>query len=396
LSPSFVYRDLNHVLSTGQSLSVGATGSPPLSTKQPYANVMFAQGVIPGGTGLTAFSPLVEGTSAGFPVETMSAGLANMITKMAREVLLVGQPDGKTSHDLLVSGHGIGGIAYSGLKKGTTAYANGMAQTQAAFNLAQASGKSYVVRGVTNVHGETDHVLGNEDYASNLAEWQANYETDVQAIDGQTDPVPMFHTQMSSWPKLGAPTTSLIPIAQLAASIASGGKIILVGPKYHLPYALDGVHLTNEGYRHMGEDYAKAYRRTILEGKPWEPLRPISVTRTGAVITVKFLVPVPPLVFDDQLVTDPGDKGFEFDQDGSDVPAIADVALTGPDTVTITLAAEPTGQNQRIQYAYTGTAGAAGGPTTGPRGILRDSDATVSPNGYSLFNWCVHFDEPVP
>ena len=42
-----------------------------------------------------------------------------------------------------------------------------------------------------------------------------------------------------------------------------------------------------------------------------------------------------------------------------------------------------------------GTAGAAGGPVTGARGNLRDSDATKSRHDYPLYNWCVHFDEPV-
>src|SRR6185369_2848537 len=95
LSPTFVYRDINHVLSTGQSLSVGSGGVPVLSTTQPYANSMFAGGVIPGGTNLTAFAPLVEGTSAGQAFETMSAGLANLVTKMAREDLLASAPEGQ-------------------------------------------------------------------------------------------------------------------------------------------------------------------------------------------------------------------------------------------------------------------------------------------------------------
>jgi hypothetical protein len=399
LSPTFVYRDINHILSTGQSLSVGAAGTPPLSTTQPYQNLMFSTGVISAATGLTAFAPLIEGTSAApnAGVETMSAGLVNLVTKIARETLLVGQPQGKTSHDILLSGHGVGGTPYSGLKKGTTAYANGIAQVNAAFDLAKASNKSYVVRAVTTVHGEADAIAGNEDYEENLVEWQSDYETDVKAITGQSEIVPLFQTQISSWTAYGTHVTnSDIPIEQLQASIDHLGKIILVGPKYHLPYAADGVHLTNEGYRHMGEDYAKAYRRTILEGKPWQPLRPISATRAGAVITVKFTVPAPPLAFDDQAVTDPGNRGFEFYQDGADIPDIASVDLVGPDTVTVTLASTPTGTNQQIQYAYTGATDAHGGPTTGPRGNLRDSDATPSRNGYALYNWCVHFSVPVP
>ena len=50
----------------------------------------------------------------------------------------------------------------------------------------------------------------------------------------------------------------------------------------------------------------------------------------------------------------------------------------------------------RIRYAHTGGVGQPAGPTTGARGNLRDSDATPSRHGYPLFNWAVHFDEPVP
>src|SRR5690349_3694773 len=61
MSDAFVDRAINHVLSTGQSLSVGLAGYPPLSLTQPYANIMFATGVVAGGKGLTSFVPLTEG-----------------------------------------------------------------------------------------------------------------------------------------------------------------------------------------------------------------------------------------------------------------------------------------------------------------------------------------------
>lgn len=393
LAPGFVYRDINHVLGTGQSLSVGSQGTPTLSTMQPYDNLRFVTGVIAGGTGLTSFVPLVEGNT-----ETLSSSFANLVTKMAREEILLGQPAGKTSHDLLVSAHGVGGRPYSALKKnGTlTAYANGIAQAQAGHDLAVAANKTHVVRAVTNVHGESDHQNGNTTYEANLLEWQSDYETDVKAITGQAEPVPMLHTQFSSWTKLaGGLTTSAVAAAQLSAHVNAPGKIILVGAKYHLPYVNDGVHLTNEGYRHMGEDYAKVYRRVILEGKTWEPVRPKAVTRAGAVVTLKMHVPVPPLVIDTVRVSDPGNYGFEWTDDGPVVPTIVSVAVTGPDTVVVTLSGVPNA-NGRIRYAFTGVAGAKGGPTTGPRGNLRDSDATPSRDGYELYNWGVHFDVPSP
>lgn len=390
----FVHRDINHVLGTGQSLSVGSQGTPFLTTTQPYDNITFVTGVLSGGTGLTSFIPLVEGDGAG--VETLSSSFANLVTKLAREIVFVSGPAGKNGHDLLVSAHGVGGTAYVGLKKGTTPFSNGMAQVTAGKALAAAAGKSYVVRAVTNVHGESDHIAKNAGYQANLLEWQKDYETDVKAITGQSDPIPMFETQISSWTRYNT-TTSTIPTQQLGAHVAAPGKVILVGAKYHLEYVADGVHLTAAGYQHMGEYYAKAYRHVVLEGKTWEPVRPKTITRAGAVITVKMHVPVPPLVMDTTLVSDPGNFGFEYrDDSGAAAPAISSVAITGADTVTITLAAAPTGANKRLGYAWTGTLGARGGATTGPRGNLRDSDVTPSRGGYDLSNWCIHFEDVVP
>ena len=45
-----------------------------------------------------------------------------------------------------------------------------------------------------------------------------------------------------------------------------------------------------------------------------------------------------------------------------------------------------------VRYAYTGAPGAVAGATTGPRGNLRDSDATPSLYGYALYNWAIHFE----
>lgn len=58
-----------HILSTGQSLSIGTGGSPPLSTNQPYNNKMLS------GTNLV---PLVEMSR-----EAKSSAMANMVTSLA-------------------------------------------------------------------------------------------------------------------------------------------------------------------------------------------------------------------------------------------------------------------------------------------------------------------------
>lgn len=379
--------EIHHVLGTGQSLSIGVGGGPALTFEQPFDNLMFRTGVMAGRRDLDALMPLVEGDfvpGTEVPTETMSSAFANLASDGGR-------------HRILVSIHGAGAFPYAKLRKGTRPYETGLLQVAAARDLARRDGRGYVVTAVTNVHGESDHAEKNTSYGRDLIEWQADVEADVRALTGQRQPVPMLHSQMSSWTRMMKGTeTSAIPQAQLDASIASSGKLVLVGPKYHLPYARDGVHLSNEGYRHMGEDYAKAYRRVVVERGAWEPLRPVSVRAAGATIDVTFSVPAPPLVLDTDLVTNPGNHGFEYTDDSAAPPSIANVELTGTDTVRISLAGVPRAGARRLRYAFTGTKGARSGPASGARGNLRDSDSTPSRHGYALYNWCVHFDIAVP
>lgn len=384
------HASINHVLLAGQSLSFGALGAPPLSTTQPYQNLMFNAGVInTGAAHLAGLVPLVESD-----VETLSSGMANLIAQLAHDEAPAGQPPDERSHDVLVSGHGVGGTPYAGLKKGSQAYATGMAQVRAGLALAHKASRSYAVRAIVNVHGESDHVAGNPHYADDLLLWQADYEADVQALTGQTEPVPMLHSQMSSWTAWGAPH-SRVPQDQLFASLRRPDRLILVGPKYMLPYA-DGVHLTNTGYRWLGEYYAKVYHQVVLEGRRWSPLRPLSAQRDGLIVTLRFEVPRPPLVLDTTRVSDPGQRGFEVVEASAAPVPIRQVELADPDRVVLTLSRLPAGPGARVRYAYTGEPGQPGGPTTGPRGNLRDSDPTPSRSGAPLYNWCVHFDLPLP
>ncbi len=391
--PAYRHADVNHLLLTGQALAFGLLGVPPLSTTQPYANTMFVTGLQAGGGGLTSLIPLVE-----VGQESPASGLANLVTRMAREELFKSRPAPQNTHDLLVSCSALAGGAYLDLRKGTAAYGMGLEQLKAGRALAQAKSQSYLLRAVAVMHGETDSLINNASYATQLAQWQLDVQADVQAITGQSEPVPMLHSQVSSWTTgaLGAMSTSLIPYLQLQAARNAPGRVVMVGPRYMVPYGPDGSRLTNHGYRQLGEYYGKVYRKVVLEGQPWQPLQPESVTLSGAEVRVAFHVPVPPLVLDATTVSDPGHFGFEFWDNSGSTPAITAVALDGATAVKITLAKAPGGTTRRIRYAYTGKPGASAGPATGPRGCLRDSDATASRSGYALFNWAVHFDEGVP
>lgn len=420
----YVSFDINHVLSTGQSNAVANDGKPILSTSQPFGNLMFSSGVMTAsgcdGDGCrawdtpTSFVPLVEGDTFFYPVETMSSGLANEITKLGLERSLVGKP----RHDVLVSVHGRSGNSYSCLRKGGCDWWNdrgyvkpfddGMRQVTAAKELALAAGKSYVVRAVTAVHGEHDHYAAAAgaslfplprtdgkgmlaDYGEGLEEWQRDYDASVKAITGQTIDIPLFVSQYSHWNNV--PTT-VIAYQQLAAHVRSKGKVTIVGPTYVLPYSSDCLHFTGPGERWLGEYFAKAYSRVVMDGRAWEPLRPIAVSMAGTTITVKLLVPKPPIVLDTTHVTNPGNFGFEVYDESGATPSITNVAISAPDTITISLTAPLVGPNRRVRYAYT-FHGCAGSGTIA-RGNVRDSDDTPSESGNDLSNWLVHFDEPLP
>jgi len=432
-TPAVPYIDyaVNHVLVTGQSNSVANSGTPVLSAAQPHSNVMFDTGVMPmtqcDGAGCRAFDPpssfvpLVEGDNFfGYGVETPAAGIANEITHLAKERyqgVVKGLP---ADHSVLVSLHGRSGNTYWCLRKGgcnykpgyLSPYEQGMMEVEAAKSIAAAANKSYVVRAVATIHGESDHysytdgtqefpIAGTDgtpgkikSYADGLIEWQADYEASIKAITGQTQPVPLFVSQISGW---NDTHYSKVAQYQLEAHERAHGKVVLVGPSYHLATDQnDCRHFTNHGQRRLGEYFAKAYARVVFEGRPWEPLRPKAVTRVGAVITVAFHVPVPPLAIDTQRVAEVASYGFTYTDGSGAPPNITSVELAGPDAVKITLSSAPTGADKHLMYAQNQVPFTCIGTPNGARGNLRDSDASPSQYGYELHNWAVHFDVAVP
>jgi hypothetical protein len=421
----YLHFDVNHVLSTGQSNSVANGGTPVLDVTQPYANLMFSSGVIPAsGCGdargctaydkPTSFVPLVEGDTFFYPVQTMSAPMANTITALARGPFATTIKD--ADHVVLVSLHGRSGNTYWSLRKGGSSYIqnsgyvlpfdDGMREVSDGLALAKAAGKTYVVRAVTAIHGESDHYAYSTNtaevplpgtdgkstitsYLDALLEWQRDYQDGVKAITGQTEPVPLIISQMHLWTDV--PHSKVVEW-QYEAHVKSKGKVVLAAPAYFLGYASDCLHYTSESQRWIGEYFAKVYARIVFEGLPWEPVRPKAVTIAGNVVTAKFYVPKPPLVLDVTRVTNPGSYGFEYvDAAGLNVP-ITDVQVTSADTVTIKLATPAPGG--RLRYAFTAPIPNCPGPTSGVRGNLRDSDSTPSIYGHDLFNWGVTFEEP--
>jgi Carbohydrate esterase, sialic acid-specific acetylesterase len=355
------------VVGTGQSLSLGHGSYHTIAQTANPNGLMFASGTragLPddGRTGkvlsMSALSAVTPLTEAG--QEDMAAGLTENVHIPTVVVEL-----------------GVSAQPYRALKKHTQPYANMLTAVLAA-NLRF----PVAVSTLTVVHGEADEQDGTTgaQYEADLKQWHDDFCEDVKAITRQMFCPTLLTDQMSSWPMLaGHPATARIPYAQLQAAIDYPGDIQMVAPKYFLTYLSDGVHLTAESELTLGRYYAKARTEGDIA------LYPIRIVGYGRTIRIVFSQHSP-LVLDDRTVTSPNGPAMGFEYYGDSGIKITRVTAPSGAEVDLTLSGVPTHPG-RVRYAYTGTPGAHAGPTTGPRGCLRDSD--------KLPDWAVHFDMPV-
>lgn len=148
-----------HILSTGESLSMGVKSTPALSMRQPYNNLMLSPNVIGDRAPLI---PLVENmtyTNQGeslATIESPSSGIANSLRAYDN-----------VKRSVTVGLHGQSGAPYNLIKKNSTngdSYKNGQKQASVTKTAVEALGGVYVPLAVTLHHGETDEVLGNGPY----------------------------------------------------------------------------------------------------------------------------------------------------------------------------------------------------------------------------------------
>ncbi len=422
-----------HYITTGQSLSTGTQGTPALSTVQPFNNQMFAfpysqdPGLLNTPVNFNAVTlgytvtlrSLINGPSesgANGSVETIANGFADSLTAQV------------PAYQQLLSCSGVGGTAYAGLAGPTDYPPNGspsfqemMAQVSAGMALETKAGLSYSVPAMLVIHGEFDGY--NIEYATNLKTWQSDTQKGVNAITGGSAVIPMIAAQTQAPPGADGNFNTMPfaanagPLGTLAAALANPTLIYVACPEYmmahHYYEDAEGnpdplgqpVHMTADGYRHLGLMMAKAAYAVCLKKTSWSPLVPSSVTLAGNVITIEYTVPHAPVVIDTSYVTDPGNYGFNYaDSSGT---TIANVAVTGDTTITLTLSGTSPGGWLSYALVDPGPAGGAPytqgfGPTAGPRGCIHDSDPTVSyynnsvtGQPYPMQNYCVMWQEQV-
>jgi lysophospholipase L1-like esterase len=403
--------DWTGIIGTGQSLSVGAQGRPLISTNQPYGNLKLSTDHLPWpvdpNDSQLALIPLVEPVgrlATNYPSswpdnmdgETPHSAMANEITALVRDHL---NRDYVSVHGAVgENGQGMVYLKKDAVPKGVNghSYTAAMIETRAITRLAKAAGKSYGVGAIIVTHGEAD--AGNPNYEKELRQLWADYNADLPAITGQKQKIQMIVSQQNSCADRSAST-----LAQWRIGEDYPADMVCSGPKYQYASS-DGVHLTAEGYRLLGEKYGEVYYLRVILGQDWQPLQPSRLDREGKLITVHYHVPAPPLIWETGFATPHASveewkqgKGFEVTTSGGIKVAIASAAISG-DTVVLTCASDP-GPVARVSYALLGEKNRMAAPFPGTYrwGLLRDSDACKGiGTGIAQPNYGVAFELAAP
>lgn len=351
----------------GQTLSVGLTGLPLTSSS------------------FVGMDPTVAKNLYENPLYGVCAQLQGMLNAESAAVSVSGS----------ASWHGEYKISQLDKEGGSPQYDVAVAQSRAYAGYSSTEAKSFLSHVMCWLQGESDITAGTspDEYLRRLNNLIADYQSDV----GQDMPPVLVTYQTGSHTRRAPYYSPDIPQVQLLAA-NTNPYIFMACPTYVFPYNSDGVHMPGNSYRWLGCYFGKAIFN-ILTKNAWKPLQPESVYRNGRVVTVVMHVPVSPLVLDTDMVSNPGDYGFEVwgDTDGAK-KTIQSVTVSG-NRVTLVLDADPD-QTVVVKYAQ-GAQGANAGPTTGARGNLRDSDSTLAycrdvtatdqNTPYKLYNWCPIF-----
>lgn len=353
-----------HLMVYGQSLSTGIAAQPALSTVQPYANVTFGSGVRSSSTdsvvtnrnsvpGTSTVKPLVEenaapnnpaadgGTDSG---ETICTAMADAACEIAAIETGVNPTDlaffasaaGHTGSDIGYlsdpdAHHPWGGSGWFRLL---------VEHLTKAKQHATANGRTYACNVVVYMQGEADAAVGTTraEYRERLIALREDIDARVRAITGQTSPVHMlvYQTAASNGPAT-LDRLSAIKLAQVDA-ITQSPLIHFAGPVYHLPAAVDAIHLTNAAIRQYGRHVGRCVKQLMIDGVEPDCIWPLSATARGAQLRVQFRVPTYPLRIDEEAFGLVKDRGFRVRDAGGEV-AISDIriAKTG-DAVVMTLA----------------------------------------------------------
>lgn len=369
-------KNINHIIHLGQSLAAGGQSLPLVTNYDTgFGNLRFAMGthtwthnIYPDKPELRAdsnfyFVPLTA-VQRNVEGETIGNGMCDHLIESANKQF-------SKKNRFLFSYTGQGGRHLRELnkrhddakdpraKKNQSAggyYKTSLDDVKRAKKNANELNLDYSVFAITWMQGEAnetrklnrwDSALSLEEaiaiYKRELIQLKEDYQEDIKLITGQKQKIPFFTYQTAG---------NVAGIAQIQACDQED-DMYMVGPTYMLPNAEngsyyvkdklvhgDGIHLTADGERWLGEQFGKVMRKVILEGKPWQPLRPLKAwyEKKGNAIYVKFNVPCPPLVIDTVfLPKQDNNLGFSIYDDNNRLFKIKKIEISGRDVLKFSM-----------------------------------------------------------
>lgn len=308
------------------------------------------------------------------------------------------------SYQLLGTAPGMGSAWLAELDRGSDKgyYNRLISQVQQAHNIATAMGKRLVVQAFSWDLGSTSET----DYVTRVEALRQHIDEDVKAITGQTQTVKCIMLQ--DYPATASQVKAMYD--NYVGAAETYPHIICSGAAYPFVNVQSGNHhYTAESTSWNGAYFGVAYKRIIIDGEEFEPLKPIKADKAGKIIYVKFNVPQRPLVFDAQhfadhkpdnqeALVDVPNHGFRLFAEGGAEKTITEVAIISPDTVKI-VCAEDVLSTDRLTYGGTCEDGYTW--ISNNRGHLRDSQGDyiqyAVDNGtvFPVHNWCVLFDKTI-
>lgn len=368
--------DLNFFPIYGQSMAAGSDGGAILTTAQEYDNVMFPVAADAPASYAPAFA-------TGVNTETPMYGAMGHVKELVGED---GADPVGVNYQLLTCNNGYGSYGIQALSKGNATFTKLISQVTAAKSIATTNGDAFRFRATMWLQGEADSGMSYASYKYEMRKLAADLDDMGRAAAVQRESPILIAYQCTTNPNAN------VALAQLDASIEDP-LIYIACPKYPMEHSVGGLHWTAEGAKFGGGYFGLVYKKVVIDGEDWSPVRPLSYVQAGSDVTITMHVPVAPLALDTTLLPAQTNYGFAaFDSGGTPI-SITGVTLVDTDKVKITTASTiPSGGY--ITYAQSAQPDPA--RSLGGCGNLRDSQgASMTYIGKPMHNWCVLFTQVI-
>ena len=368
--------NLNFFPIYGQSLAAGSDGGAILTTAQEYDNVMFPVAA----DTPTSYAPAF---ATGVNTETPMYGALGHVKELIGEA---GADPVGVNYRLLTCNNGYGSYGIQALSKGNSTFTKLISQVAAAKSIAAANGDTFRFRATMWLQGEADSGMSYATYKYEMRKLAADLDDMGRAAAVQRESPILIAYQCTTNPNAN------VALAQLDASIEDP-LIYIACPKYPMEHSSGGLHWTAEGSKFGGGYFGLVYKKVVIDGEDWSPVRPLSYSQSGSDVTITMHVPVGPLALDTTLLPAQTNYGFAaFDSGGTPI-SITGVALVDTDKVKITTAS-PIPSGGYITYAQSAQPEPV--HSLGGCGNLRDSQgASITYIGKPMHNWCVLFTQVI-